>query len=358
MKDDAAPPKVEPLELTQWDTKSIPPREWTVHDRFPRRNVSLLSGEGGVGKSIILLQLAVAHVLGRDWLRSVPEQGPVIYLNCEDEPNEIAHRLKAVLDHYGATFADVAGELHIFPMAGTEASLVAPDYDGLLARTPLWGQIYLAAMHVKPINIMIDNVADTFVGSENDRVQVRSFITHMRRLAIDGNCGVLMSSHPSLTGIATKTGLSGSTQWHNGPRGRCVLRTPTTKDGDEIDPDVRELAFLKSQYGRLGETILLRWKNGVFIPEPRPGSLDQMAADKKVDDLFLKLLARFNENNQSVSPNKGPTYAPTAFANHADAKGVPSQVFAKAMQRLLDAKTVKVETSGSPSKQRSRLVVA
>jgi AAA domain len=63
----------------------IPPRDWAVRDRIPARNVSLLSGEGAIGKSILLLQLAASIVLARDWLGTVPEPGPVMYLSCEDD---------------------------------------------------------------------------------------------------------------------------------------------------------------------------------------------------------------------------------------------------------------------------------
>jgi hypothetical protein len=40
----------------------------------------LFSGEGGTGKSIIELMKNVAHVTGKDWLGSMPELGPAIYL--------------------------------------------------------------------------------------------------------------------------------------------------------------------------------------------------------------------------------------------------------------------------------------
>ena len=55
--------------LARYDTEPIPDREWGVRDRFPRYNVALMSGEGAIGKSLLLLQLSVAHALGRDWLR-------------------------------------------------------------------------------------------------------------------------------------------------------------------------------------------------------------------------------------------------------------------------------------------------
>src|SRR4051794_15339243 len=61
------------LRLELSDDTTIPEREWGVRGRFPRRNVALLSGHGGAGKSVLLLQLMVAHILGADWLRSMPE---------------------------------------------------------------------------------------------------------------------------------------------------------------------------------------------------------------------------------------------------------------------------------------------
>jgi len=175
-------------------------------------------------------------------------------------------------------------------------------------------------------------------------------------LAIDANASVVVSSHPSLTGLASKSGLSGSTAWHASVRARAWLRNRTTAEGDEPDPDTRELCFFKNQYGALSETVVLRWKNGLYVPEPRPGSLEQMAADKKIDDLFLSLLGRFNEQGQNVSHNTGTNYAPAKFAKHPDAQGTKSQTFATAMQRLLDRKQINIQAFGPPSRNQSRLL--
>src|SRR5207302_2667300 len=76
-------------DIGHWAEQPPPPREWAVLDRLPLRNVGLLSGEGSVGKTILLLQLAVAHVLEKDWLGTLPNPGPAIYLNAEDEEAEI-----------------------------------------------------------------------------------------------------------------------------------------------------------------------------------------------------------------------------------------------------------------------------
>lgn len=45
----AAKPALVRLELARYDTEPIPEREWGVRDRFPRRNVALLSGIGAIG---------------------------------------------------------------------------------------------------------------------------------------------------------------------------------------------------------------------------------------------------------------------------------------------------------------------
>jgi len=45
-----------------------PPREWTVQNWVPHRQVTLLGGDGGVGKTTLLLQLALAMGCMRPWL--------------------------------------------------------------------------------------------------------------------------------------------------------------------------------------------------------------------------------------------------------------------------------------------------
>jgi AAA domain len=131
-----AVPELVRVELARYDTEPIPKREWGVRDRFPRRQVALLSGEGAIGKSIVLLQLAVAHVLARDWLRSMPEPGPALLVNCEDEGEELVRRLRPILDSHHAKFADVS-DLHAFSLADRDPLLAVPDRSGRMLPTPL-----------------------------------------------------------------------------------------------------------------------------------------------------------------------------------------------------------------------------
>src|SRR5206468_1716844 len=96
------------IDMSTWDSPA-PPRQWAVKDRIPLRQPTLFSGEGAIGKTLIALQLSVAHVTARDWLGTSPEPGPAIYLGAEDEADELHRRLADIAAHYGVRFADLAG---------------------------------------------------------------------------------------------------------------------------------------------------------------------------------------------------------------------------------------------------------
>jgi RecA-family ATPase len=200
-------------------------------------------------------------------------------------------------------------------------------------------------------------VSDIFIGNENDRGQVRQFIALLRRLAIDANTGLIICSHPSLTGINTGTGLSGSTGWHNSVRARMYLRPAVTEEGEEPDPELRELQFLKNNYGPKAVRILLRWKNGVFIPEPGAGSLERAAAEAKAENVFLGTLMRFHREGRNVADTKGGTYAPALFAQEQEARlaKINKGALADAMRRLFAANRIHRESYRRNSQDHWRL---
>jgi len=138
-------------------------------------------------------------------------------------------------------------------------------------------------------------------------------------------------------------------------RSRMYFRIANEVD----DAELRVLEVKKANYAKVSEQILLRWKNGVYVPEPRAGSLDQMAADKKIDDLFIDLLRRFTKDGRNVSDSRSPTYAPTVFEDEPEAKAAKAtrKTLAEAMKRLFAAGKIRVApTSGPPSRRRNKIV--
>jgi RecA-family ATPase len=345
------------IRLIDWHNRPAPEREWVVLNRIPLNNVTLLSGEGSVGKTILSLQLCVATVLARDWISAMPDPGPVVAICCEDDADELHRRLHAIVRHYGASFADLA-DLHVLSLAGRDALLTTARRDGLMTPTKLFTRVMDAAATIKPRLILLDNSADVFGGDENDRAQVRQFIGMLRGLAMIANAGLLLTSHPSLTGITSGTGLSGSTAWNASVRSRLYLKRATTAKDEEPDPNLRVLEIMKNNYGPVGETITLCWKDGLFLPTPASGSLEKLAREQKVDDLFLMLLDRWNKQGRNVSDKQqANSYAPGPFAKEPEAKAdnVSKRELAEAMERLFRADRIHSVAYGPPSRGWSKL---
>jgi RecA-family ATPase len=330
------------------------PRQWLVAERIPMCNVTLLGGEGAIGKSLLLMQLSGAAVLGKDWIGTMPEMGPTLYVSCEEDDDEVRRRMESVAQHFASSRQEMVDHgLQFLSFAGKDAILAQPDRNGIMRPTPLFHQLQSAALKLCPKLICIDTVADTFGGKENDRAQTRQFVTQLRGLAIDAGAAVVIAAHPSLTGIATDSGLSGSTGWHNSVRARMYFK-PAPGD----DTALRVLEVKKNNYGPVNENILLRWRDGVYVTEPSRGTLEQMAIEAEHDHLFLKLLRRFTDQGRNVSDKKSPTHAPSLFADEPEAKSakIRSKHLAEAMARLFAANRLQVVTVGSPSRMRSHII--
>jgi RecA-family ATPase len=336
-----------------------PPREWAVPERILKRQVTLLYGDGGIGKSLLSLQLACSTVLARAWLGCQPEPGPVIYLGAEDEEDELGLRLHEIAAHYDEPFSElIENGLHASSYAGQDMTLARFGDDGEIEPTPLFQALWGRAQILRPVMIILDTLSDIFAGDENNRAQVSEFVGLLRNLAMTANCAVIVNAHPSQSG--SNSGTSGSTAWHGKVRGRLHLRAPNKEEGGLTDPDLRVLEFKKVQYGPLAPKVLLRYQNGVFVPEMPGGSHDPKVTEEQAEQTFMALLARFTREGRNVTDKKGTTYAPACFAKEREATSqkLNKGVLTDAMLRLFDSGKIRVVTEGPKSRQRSRIVKA
>jgi RecA-family ATPase len=358
------------LDMQPWTGTPKPVRSWAILDRTPLGEAGLFSGEGGTGKSIIELMKDVAHCCAKSWLGSMPEPGGAFYLGAEDSVDELHIRLHDIAAHYQVTFQEmIDGGLKILPFLGKDAVLCAAvGKGGRIEPTPLYGQILEAAGDLKPKNISIDTLSHVFAGNEIDRIQVTAFKMYMQHLAAVAQGSVTILSHPSLAGMASGTGISGSTAWHNAFRFRHYLTSikapeevSTNDEASNSSASLREIQFLKNQYGALGTSIKLRYEAGVFVPVDTLTGPGKLIARARAQEVFLALLARFKQQGRNVSDkHRSPTHAPAAFAGEPEAvkARVTKADFGVAMRELFAAGKIRVERYGRSDRDFSRIVVA
>lgn len=333
-----------------WHGKPVPPRQWYAENLIPMRQVTILNGDGGVGKSLLALQVAAAGAMGVDTLDIGPAAGRVLYIGAEDDADEFQRRLADITKSHGRGLSDLS-MFRLLPLADRNALLAVPDRGGNMQPTTLWATIVAEAKEFNPKLIVLDTAADLFGGDEIKRGQVRQFIGMLRQVAIGLDCAVVLLAHPSVAGMQSGTGSSGSTAWNNSARSRLYL----TADKDE--PDRRILKVMKSNYGETGNEIKLRWRAGAFVLDDGKPSIANALIANRADDIFRELLTEINSSGLRVSAAKSSTYAPSVMADMPGAKGFKKRQLEEAMRRLMASGEVKVEMEGPPSKQRQRLVL-
>lgn len=334
--------------------RRVPPRHWLVPDLIPGRTVTLLTGDGGTGKSLIALQLAAACALGGPWLGRKVAPGPALFISAEDDEDELHRRLGDVVAAEGAGFADL-DQLALRSLAGEDALLTTLDArTGQQRATDLFREIDAYMADLAPALLVLDTLADLFPGNENDRAQARHFIGLLRGLAIRHDCAVVLLAHPSLSGLASGSGTGGSTAWSNSVRSRLYF-SRIVQDGYEADTAKRVLTTKKANYGEIGGELVVTWQGGVFVPEAAETSLDRMADAAAAERVFLKLLRQFNNQGRRVNHASGPNYAPKVFADHPDSEGLARAAFMGAMNTLLASGRVNIVQTGPQSRRVSHL---
>ena len=330
-QEQGVPPPLLPLiNIRQWQGLEPKPRQWIVRERIPDHNVTLLTGHGGVGKTLLMQQLSVATVLGKDWIGELPEPGPVLFITAEDDEDELHFRYDRIAKFYGTSFHELADNgLHLMSLAGKDATMAIADAKGIVKPTDLFHTLERTVREIRPRWVGLDTTADIFVVNERERTQVRQCISLMRGIALGISTAVILLSHPSLTGISTGTGLSGSTAWNNSVRSRLYLKIEKPDKDEQADEDdehdhtsPRVLEFMKSNYSALAAPVKLKWKDGLLLPDNITKNPFQEAAIlDRAGTIFLKLLQRFNQQGRLVSAKpKANNYAPAIFAALPEAK--------------------------------------
>jgi RecA-family ATPase len=362
-------PDLHPTSPTSWTGRPVPQREWIVPDWIPLRRATGLYGAPGAGKSLSMQMLATATALdpvkfpNASWLGLPVRQCRSVLFYCEDDEDEMHYRQEQINRRYGCTYNDLRDMLPV-PLLGRDGTLMTFDRDGRGLVTPLFYGLRSIIKKHRAQLVILDTLSDVFGGNEINRSHARQFVQQVpARLGRDCNCGAVCCAHPSLTGINSKSGNSGSTGWPGAFRSHLYLHPLDVEPDGIADIDERILTRKKSNWARAGETIEMHWKDGVLIHKPQPTGILAAIGRRHAERVFLELLDERCQQQRWVSANEAArNYAPRVFGEYPKDKrdGFREKDFKQAMEWLLRGPKplIVIEEYGRPSRLSARLVRA
>lgn len=266
-EDLAKPLLIEPA--SAWAGRPEPPaRDWVVDGLIPAGRVTSMLGNGGLGKTLLAVQLGVHISMNRPIFGRDVNGGLVLGIFCEDELEELERRARAA-----CAGEDIALEsldrLHMSSRDGLDNLLCTFEREQIVM-TPFYRELDATIAALRPRLTILDTAADLFGGDFVSTPQVRQFL----KVALGGLCvrygtAVLLLAHPSASAMSSGDGGGFSVAWNNSVRSRLYLRRPKCED-KEAAKDRRVLEVMKSNYAADGTSVGLVYHRGCFLPDPEP----------------------------------------------------------------------------------------
>lgn len=301
-------------------------REWLLtlpngqggHGVLPRGKVGLLASEGGVGKTSVLVALAVSVLTGRPWLGHYPVPatvtGRVLLLLGEEDHDDVHRRLWKIAEALKLTDAErtlLAAHLIVIPLAGIPVGLTTISGAGL-AETPLAqalrdrlvrgaGENGWALVGLDPLS--------RFAGGdvEGSNEAATRFVELLESLAaVPGHPTVLVSSHSSKVArrqgqadVRGVTGLSDAARWVGTMR----------REGEEVI-----FAVAKSNYSLPAPPLRLHWHEETLAAVSGAEILDAAATARnaqnaEIDEDVRRVVEVLTQNGPMTSRDSIATTA-------------------------------------------------
>jgi RecA-family ATPase len=337
-----------------------PARQWIVREWLPVGVVTGLYGDGGLGKSLLAQQLQTATALsaGR-WLGLPADCIASLGVYCEDSEDELWRRQDDINRSYGVERTDI-GRVNWMSRIGEDNLLMTFARNGAGELTPFYAQVLEAALDLKARLVIIDTASDTFGGDENNRSQVRQFVSRaLGSIALKIGGAVILCAHPSRTGLASGEGDGGSTGWSNAFRSRLFLHAPAQEAGEQPDSNARILERRKANYAARNDALNLRWREGVIEPDGQETS-DMANGKADAEEVFLDLARDAERQNSTISDNtRAGNFAPRTFGRlpRDQRRGLTEADFTTAMARLLKSGRIENLPYGRAGDRRTRIIV-
>lgn len=280
------------------DAGMIPEIRWLWRDWVPRGMLSLLTGEGGAGKSMVGLDLARRVIAGGQWPDGleIGHGGPVVYVDAEAVPQ--------IHDERTLWWEVDRSQLHLMLPATGELFI---DMNGPACQDRL---VEMVAT-INPALVVVDSLSTISLRGENNKEDVVALLGFLSRVATAFDLGMLLVHHLRKRGSGqlalplTQDAVRGS--GHIVAAARSVLGLSIVQTGAELNKNgPRRLEVLKTNLARYPKALGCE-----FVPlQPRGVMLrygdapQQYEAPTKADRCEDWLLETLEKAGEPMKPQE------------------------------------------------------
>jgi hypothetical protein len=192
--DDTTPAGVIWVQRGGWDEKDIPVRRWISRGYLMRGAVTVLSGPGSAGKSMLTIAWAAALTVGCAFGRFRTEgKSRVLIYNVEDDADEQHRRFSALLGHMRLNPASLEDRLAL--VGPKNVGTLIELSDGKVVRTDAFGDLDIILKEFQPDVLILDPLVEMHTAEENDNTALRSVLAEFRALAVRRKMAVIILHH-------------------------------------------------------------------------------------------------------------------------------------------------------------------
>lgn len=258
-----------------WFDAAPPPRSWLLEQAdpefegarlrgwLPRGKVGMLAAAGGVGKTMVLVYLAISVVTGRDWFgMTVGARGRVLLALAEEDVEEAHRRIYAAASQLRLNAAEVAALLDLLvvvPLAGTPVALLERDQAGNAVHSAALADLWRVLNGADNWALVVLDPLARWAGIdvETDNALATRFVEAVETLVrAPGGPTVLLAHHTSKSarrdGDGSANAARGASALTDGVRWVATMAPGTVGQLRTV-----KLEVVKSNYSHPGEPVTL-----------------------------------------------------------------------------------------------------
>ena len=179
-----------------------PPKPVFIVEGLIPQQVGVVNATGGVGKTTLLIWLALNLAAGRSVLgHRVLRQGPIIFFSAEDDRTTFHDRIFEVAATMALTPEEqqlVLARIKVEDLSGYPSRLVEQDRKGNLVQTPFLAHLIALYKAEEPILMIFDPLIEFGPGEHTVNDGMAAIVQAARRILREVNCAVLFVHHVNM----------------------------------------------------------------------------------------------------------------------------------------------------------------